>query len=75
MTSQAEADEDDFQKPGGIHKDGYGIEIIGYHHSQRTDTVALVELPKDSRYKIRLTNANDHICMVKVEVDGVNIGQ
>ena len=73
-SSQAEGEEDDFKKKGGIHKDGYGIEIIGYEHSQRTDTEALVEMPKDTRYKVRLTNANDHICMVKIELDGVDIG-
>jgi hypothetical protein len=73
-SAQSESEEEDFQKKGGIHKDGYGVEIIGYEHSQRTDTEAVVELPKDIRYKIRFTNANDYMCMIKVEIDGVDIG-
>ncbi len=75
MTSQVEGEEDDFRKKGGIHKEGYGIEIVSYKHSQRTETEALVEMPKDTKYKVRLTNANDHMCMVKIEVDGIDIGK
>ncbi len=53
----------------------YSAEIIGCDHVPRTEFEALVQLDRDSRYRIRLSNANDHLCMVKVELDGVFIGE
>ena len=53
----------------------YSVEILDCKHVPRTDTEALVEIPRDSKYKIRMSNANDHMCMVNVELDGIFIGQ
>ena len=58
-----------------IWKDGYSVSIVGYDHQQRTDTEFLVEMPRNVSYKIQLTNANDHIVMCKVELDGIRIGE
>lgn len=55
--------------------DGYSAEIIGCNHIPRTDYEAIAELERDSRYRIKLRNANDHMCMVKIELDGVFIGR
>ena len=55
--------------------DGYSAEIIGWNHIPRTDYESIVEIERDSRYRIRLSNSNDHMCMVKIELDGVFIGK
>ena len=55
--------------------DGYSAEIVGCNHIPRTDYEAIVELERDTRYRIKLSNANDHMCMVKVELDGIFIGE
>ena len=60
--------------PGLFHQ-GYGLEIQGYEHQASTDTEALVFLPQDTRYRIRLSNANDYMCMATVLIDGISIGQ
>ena len=55
--------------------DGYSTEIIGCNHIPRTDYESIVEIERDTRYRIRMSNSNDHMCMVKVELDGVFIGE
>ena len=71
----AENEEDDDDTETRLSHDGYSAAIMGCKHTPRTDYESIVELERDSRYKIKLSNANDHMCMVKVELDGVFIGK
>ena len=70
-----EEKEEDVDNETRLSWDGYSAEIVGCNHIPRTDYEAIVELERDTRYRIKLSNANDHMCMVKVELDGVFIGE
>ena len=62
---------------GGPVVGGYGVEVVGQAHRPlgEGEVTAVVYLPRDTRYKLRLSNANNHLIMVRVEIDDVHVGK
>ena len=58
-----------------LSEEGYGLEVPGYQHRISNPQQAIVFLDNDTSYKIRLSNANSHLCMVTVELDKFVIGK
>ena len=56
-------------------QDGYGVEIQGYDHVLHGDIEGVAFIPRDSKYRMRLFNSNDHTCMVEIELEGISIGK
>ncbi|ELU17525.1 hypothetical protein CAPTEDRAFT_189596 [Capitella teleta] len=59
--------------PGLFHQ-GYGLEVQGYPHRKQSDTQAAVFLDRSSKFRIRLSNANEFTSMASVFVDDIGIG-
>ena len=63
------------QEPSGLTAGGFGVAVVGYQHKARADGEGVIEIPRNTIYKLRFSNANDHLAIVKIEVDGVHIGE
>ena len=60
----------------GLMYDGYGLEIQGHEHQKNPDAPceSVVFLPRDTKFRVRLSNSNDHECLVTLDVDEIDIG-
>ena len=61
--------------PIGPVVSGYGAELVGHTHQTLEEGAAIVHLPRDTRYILRLSNANTHLVAVRGEVDEVHVGE
>ena len=66
----------DHKDPHGLLYDGYGLEVQGHEHQKNPNNSceSVVFLPRDTKFRVRLSNANDHECLVALDVDGIDIG-
>ena len=71
-TKMAAAPEDDGTV--GISTWGYTVQLKGQQVLPWRETEGIMELDRNTSYKLRIQNSNDHMCMVRIEVDGVMIG-
>lgn len=76
-TDQNAAEPEVVDREIGLLYEGYGLEIQGHDHVKlaKCPKESVVFLPRETRFRVRLCNTNDHECLVTLDFDGIDIGK